>query len=282
LLIGGLLLVSIIIKIVESLKNSKVGVAFLVVVGFVIATTVMVFGIGKIQYHIFGGTGLVLNSIPYIFYVVLKKSYPVDYDPYISLIMYLFVALIGYISLIQMTEKKGKKRYFHFKGTQLYATLLEMRQAYIFIVLTSGLTYFSLYYYSFPQYFDSESTQIFLWLGIILGIFWILLAVHHYIFISEFLFGYDCLIVLKNKHFSNRLCESLENYGEFNLSGSAGNIDLRDCVERKLIKVLNIDSLANWRPNNKVYIQFIKPFDQICKDREEILLKGLYLDDYFK
>lgn len=275
-------MVSILIKIYDSLKKSKVGIALLLILAILIATTVMVFGLSKIIYHIADRPVLLLTEVIYLVYELLRAPYPLEYDPYISLIVSLFIMLIGYVSLVLMTEKKGEKRYFLFKESHIYVNLSEMKQFYIFISLTIGLTYFSLYYYSFPLSFDSERIQIFLWLGIVLGILWILLAVQQYIFIFEFLFCYNSLAAIRNKHFCNRLCNSLENDGEFKLSEAGVNTDFRDCVEKKLIKIVNDDSLSNLKSNSKVYIHFIKPFDQICKDRENILSDGLFLDYYFE
>ncbi|HFN2433854.1 TPA: hypothetical protein ACG94Z_001718, partial [Enterococcus faecium] len=168
-------MVSILIKIYDSLKKSKVGIALLLILAILIATTVMVFGLSKIIYHIADRPVLLLTEVIYLVYELLRAPYPLEYDPYISLIVSLFIMLIGYVSLVLMTEKKGEKRYFLFKESHIYVNLSEMKQFYIFISLTIGLTYFSLYYYSFPLSFDSERIQIFLWLGIVLGILWILL-----------------------------------------------------------------------------------------------------------
>ncbi|WP_438785532.1 hypothetical protein [Enterococcus sp. DIV0421] len=66
------------------------------------------------------------------------------------------------------------------------------------------------------------------------------------------------------------------------MSEAGVNTDFRDCVEKNLIKIVNDDSLSNLKSNSKIYIHFIKPFDQICKDRENILSDGLFLDYYFE
>ncbi|MGM0209176.1 hypothetical protein IGI96_003700 [Enterococcus sp. DIV0421] len=101
-------MISILVKIVELLKTSKVGIVFLFVSGSTIAITVTIFGIGKILYHIADRPVLLLTEVIYLVYELLGASYPLEYDPYISLIVSLFIMLIGYVFLVLMTEKKEK------------------------------------------------------------------------------------------------------------------------------------------------------------------------------
>ncbi|HIF1765696.1 TPA: hypothetical protein ACXXZV_000879, partial [Enterococcus faecium] len=73
-------MVSILIKIYDSLKKSKVGIALLLILAILIATTVMVFGLSKIIYHIADRPVLLLTEVIYLVYELLRAPYPLEYD----------------------------------------------------------------------------------------------------------------------------------------------------------------------------------------------------------
>jgi hypothetical protein len=276
-------MISLLIKVYDSIMKNRAGGPFLLMLVSIVGSTGVYLATDKL-FSILINDQLVMSSrlVKSVLLTPFGIAYSIAYDPLINLFFLLILSVAIYRISWNKTVLIRNKRYMYIGSLSVYQSFDEIRWVVCWVILTLNLSYFYFYHFLYPESFNQTAESIYRYSCVLASIFWVLLAVRMIITIQEWLFFLNGYAVLKDTKEYSQVHQLLDDHDseEFVLNGSEITFGLEKCIDNGLFEIRGAESIRQVKETDQVRIRVKKTMKEIYKEKETILSEGLFLDNY--